>query len=111
MDRDDLLEAWWSQVVYHGSLKGVGNSHNAFNIDVRESFSRLIEEAKRTENLIERELPQLAQLTSASSPEKNAQTFAQLESYARARQLLRCCIGNQYGLRWTRCFTISADVN
>ena len=26
-ERDELLEAWWTQVIYHGSLKGVGNSH------------------------------------------------------------------------------------
>ena len=35
-DRDELLDAWWTQVVYHGSLKGVGNSHNAFVTDVRD---------------------------------------------------------------------------
>ena len=34
-DRDALLDAWWTQVIYHGSLKGVGNSHNAFVTDVR----------------------------------------------------------------------------
>ena len=76
-EREALLEAWWSQVVYHGSLKGVGNSHNAFNIDVREIFSRLIDEAK---NNVTRPLPELAQLTSVSSAEQNARTFAQLES-------------------------------
>lgn len=78
--REELLEAWWSQVVYHGSLKGVGNSHNAFNLDVREMFSRLVDEAKLTDNKVTRPLPELAQLTSGSSAEKNALTFAQLES-------------------------------
>jgi len=43
-NREDLLEAWWSQVVYHGSLKEVGNSHNAFNIDVRDIVQRLADE-------------------------------------------------------------------
>ena len=33
---DALLDAWWTQVIYHGSLKGVGNSHNAFMTDVRD---------------------------------------------------------------------------
>jgi len=78
-EREALLEAWWSQVVYHGSLKGVGNSHNAFNIDVREIFGRLTEEATLTKNQVARPLPQLAQLTSVSSAEQNAQTFSQLE--------------------------------
>ena len=40
-DREDLLDAWWTQVVYHGSLGGVGNSHNAFVTDVR-AFGRRI---------------------------------------------------------------------
>ncbi len=79
-ERDVLLEAWWSQVVYHGSLKGVGNSHNAFNIDVRDIFGRLTEEAALIGNKVARPLPQLAQLTSVSSAEQNAQTFSQLES-------------------------------
>ncbi len=35
-NRDELLDAWWTQVLYHGSLKGVGNSHNAFVTDVRD---------------------------------------------------------------------------
>ena len=35
-DLEALLDAWWTQVVYHGSLKGVGNSHNAFMTDVRD---------------------------------------------------------------------------
>jgi hypothetical protein len=79
-ERELLLEAWWSQVVYHGSLKGVGNSHNAFNIDVREKFARFIDEAKLTDNKVTRPLPELAQLTSVSSAEQNARTFSQLES-------------------------------
>ena len=40
-DRESLLDAWWTQVVYHGSLKGVGNSHNAFMTQVRD-FGRRI---------------------------------------------------------------------
>ena len=40
-DREDLLDAWWTQVVYHGSLRGVGNSHNAFVTDVRDFGRRL----------------------------------------------------------------------
>ena len=43
-DREHLLDAWWTQVVYHGSLKGVGNSHNAFMTDVREFGRRMFGE-------------------------------------------------------------------
>jgi hypothetical protein len=31
--REALLDAWWTQVVYHGSLRGVGNSHTVFDHD------------------------------------------------------------------------------
>ncbi len=89
-DEADLLEAWWTQVIYHGSLKGVGNSHNAFNIDVRDNLRRFIEEFKQTDakknpeeskNIqpIIRSTPRIAQLTSISSAEENAQTFSRLE--------------------------------
>lgn len=103
-DRADLLEAWWTQVIYHGSLKGVGNSHNAFNIDVRDVVRRLIEELKQEaneggseeerDNTGEHESPtkettitepitrltaRIAQLTSISSAEENAKTFSRLE--------------------------------
>ncbi len=92
VERDLLLEAWWTQVVYHGSLKGVGSSHNAFNIGVREYFDRYVKEAKETANknlknghgsadgpVVKRPHAHLAQLTSLSSAEENARTFAGLE--------------------------------
>ena len=47
-DRDALLDAWWTQVVYHGSLKGVGNSHNAFVTDIRDFGRRLAHELRET---------------------------------------------------------------
>ena len=43
-DREELLDAWWTQVVYHGSLRGVGNSHNAFVTDVRDFGRRIADE-------------------------------------------------------------------
>ena len=95
-DREALLDAWWTQVVYHGSLKGVGNSHNAFVTDVR-SFGQILaaglQEAHRADSdgASEdaagesglgsgrfRDTPP-AQLTSRSTPEENAKTFQQLE--------------------------------
>ena len=90
VDRADLLEAWWTQVVYHGSLKGVGNSHNAFNIEVRDVVRRLTEELKQAAKEsgaeetaiaepITRPDARIAQLTSVSSAEENANTFSRLE--------------------------------
>ena len=49
-DRDALLDAWWTQVVYHGSLKGVGISHNALVTDVRD-FGRRLAHELRHENV------------------------------------------------------------
>ncbi len=87
-DRADLLEAWWSQVFYHGSLKGVGNSHNAFNIDIRDIVRRITDEINQQQEtdidseggeVIKRASARIAQLTSYSSTEDNARTFSRLE--------------------------------
>ena len=43
-DRRDLLEAWWTSVIYHGTLRGVAQSSNALQSDVREFGERLIGE-------------------------------------------------------------------
>ncbi|MCB1851453.1 MAG: helicase, partial [Gammaproteobacteria bacterium] len=88
--REALLDAWWTQIVYHGSLRGVGNSHNAFNIDVRNHAERLIKEicnqrlqrectTIEQETLVERRHVRIAQLTSLATAEENARTFARLE--------------------------------
>ena len=80
----ELLDAWWTQVVYHGSLKGVGNSHTAFASYVRD-FMRLLfdtmdaqshenEKAKKQE----RSTPSIAQLTSLQTAVQNAEIFARL---------------------------------
>ena len=80
----ELLDAWWTQVVYHGSLKGVGNSHTAFASDVRD-FMRLLsgttdaqsderENAKKQE----RSTPSIAQLTSLQTAAQNAEIFSRL---------------------------------
>ena len=98
-DGDDLLDAWWTQVVYHGSLRGVGASHNAFVTDVRAFLRRL--DAERRQAMREGERDEvgstaagvdapdmgrrrgqlaLAQLTSQSTAQENARTFDRLES-------------------------------
>jgi len=79
VDRDLLLDAWWTLVVYHGSLKGVGNSHNLFNTGVRDFFARLANEADQEGLQILRYPAMVSQLTSVSSAGENAATFARLE--------------------------------
>ena len=88
-DARELLDAWWTQVVYHGSLKGVGNSHTAFASDVRD-FMRLLSgttDAQARENQDqqnekakqqERSSPSIAQLTSLQTAAQNAGVFARL---------------------------------
>ena len=95
-DVDDLLDAWWTLVVYHGSLKGVGNSHNAFMTDVREFGRRLADEfraLRRTADAAGGEDtatetgavsdrirgPRVEQLTSRRTAQDNAKTFRRLE--------------------------------
>ena len=84
-DSRELLDAWWTQVVYHGSLKGVANSHTAFASDVRE-YMRLLPGIARTrshENETtpnqQRSTPRIAQLTSSQTAEQNAEIFGRLK--------------------------------
>ena len=96
-DRDALLDAWWTQVVYHGSLKGVGNSHNAFVTGVRDFGGRLageLGEGRDSEpdgvsgaspgdgdDVPDRfRSTRIEQLTSRRTPEENAKTFLWLAS-------------------------------
>lgn len=80
----DLLDAWWTQVVYHGSLKGVGNSHTAFASSVRD-YMRLLrnvagdrsrDDARMSND--QRTTPRIAQLTSLQTADQNADIFARL---------------------------------
>lgn len=88
-DRDELLDAWWTMVVYHGSLRGVGNSKNAFYTHVRDFLARLVEEQEaldadqggdaRKKKIVSRQRPTAGQLTSLMSVAENAATFGRLE--------------------------------
>ena len=44
-DKEDIIDAWWSQVIYHGSLKGVGNSRTLYQGDADHYLTRLTLEA------------------------------------------------------------------
>lgn len=73
-DQQELLDAWWTQIVYHGSLKGVGNSHTAFASAVRD-FMRLLQSQP---GYNKRTTPSIAQLTSLQTAEQNAGIFERL---------------------------------
>ena len=100
-DQDALLDAWWTVLVYHGSLKGVGISRNALQ-DIETFMARfqaeVLERLKsgddgrgrgslaasrwdRRQRLAER----LTQLTSHMSADENATTFERLR-YPRTHQ-------------------------
>ena len=97
-DGDHLLEAWWTQVIYHGSLRGVGKSHNAYATTVRDLVWRLDREHRKAvrydaeaevESMDDPERADaegaavmrrnVVQLTSLSPPQRNARTFDQLQ--------------------------------
>ena len=91
VDDDPLLDAWWTQVLYHGSLKGVGNSENAFATDIRDFVSRMVAEERETVGDADEatgasadlegrrgHVPDTAQLTSRRTAEENAETFRRL---------------------------------
>jgi hypothetical protein len=40
-DSEEYLDSWWSQVIYHGSLKGVGNSRTLYQSGVTTYLSKL----------------------------------------------------------------------
>ncbi len=95
VDREELTEAWWTQIVYHTSLSAVGSNHTSYGVDVQERLRSITEEyhadrhegstegfpdsdkneratSMRTERLC------IDQLTSAKSARENAETFANL---------------------------------
>ncbi len=96
-DRDALLDAWWTLIVYHGSLKGVGVSRNALR-EIEEGIELLQREWQEQQSgseadagygdqqtlRPERWRNQLAdpdrvtQLTSHMSADDNARSFERL---------------------------------
>lgn len=92
VNRELLLDAWWTGIIYHGSLKGLANSHMAFDSDVRDRLRMMISEIKnsrkkavsrdRDEDLIEllekRVFPVVEELTSHKTAAENTATFSRL---------------------------------
>ncbi len=98
-DRQELLDAWWTQMVYHGSLKGVGNSRTAFDSTVRDFMRLLVQsssiknesaagdatdtaggetESQQQDDNNTRGILRIAQLTSRQTAKENADVFARL---------------------------------
>lgn len=40
-DEQKFLDSWWTQIIYHGSLKGVGNSRTLFQGEVKNRLEEL----------------------------------------------------------------------
>jgi hypothetical protein len=77
-DAQDLLDAWWTQVVYHGSLQGVGNSHTAFASEVRNFMQLLKGTNGPAAGAQDRATARIDQLTSLHTADENAKIFARL---------------------------------
>ena len=75
-DREALLESWWTQVVYHLSLKQVGDSHTLYQTDIPEWTRRL---SRETDSQGSRIMAKVAQLTSRATASDNADIFQRLE--------------------------------
>lgn len=95
-EKDALLEAWWTQVVYHSSLRAVTDSSNAYAVGVREWIRRLAGESRAKQapgesgssaksdspadaarERVDKVDP--AQLTSLATAKEIARTFSRLE--------------------------------
>ena len=68
---DALRDAWWTLVIYHGSLKGVGQSHRLALHDIPQRLNQLLQEEEEVKR------------------EKNTDTASNDESQAKTPQMLR----------------------
>ncbi len=58
-DNEEYLDKWWTHIVYHGSLKGVGNSRTLYQSGVSSYLNRLTIE--NLQNDIEEDFPNFTQ--------------------------------------------------
>ena len=65
-DNEEYLDKWWTQIVYHGSLKGVGNSRTLYQSGVKSYLNKFTIENMKSD--IEKEFPNFLQ-------DKNLQTI------------------------------------
>jgi hypothetical protein len=53
-NEEQYLDKWWTQIVYHGSLKGVGNSRTLFQSGVTDQLARItLENLKKDIEILE----------------------------------------------------------
>ncbi|WP_296500173.1 helicase-related protein [Rhodoferax sp.] len=87
-ERELLLDAWWTLVSYHGSLKGIGNAYNAIDKDARRYIEAYIQAAKaqspqsgndeRCPDRLDSTRRRVQQLSSVVDGDTNHTTFARL---------------------------------
>ena len=93
-ERQDLMEAWWTQVAYHTSLANVGSSHTAYSVEVRDWVRDILRLRQPDDHRdsddggssasasqgdsVRVSRDRIAQITSLKSPKENAETFARL---------------------------------
>jgi hypothetical protein len=87
-----LLDAWWTTVVYHGSLKGLANSRMLFDAAIRERLTMMMREMKADpdfqrnqgkDNIVKllekRVVPSIEELTSHKTAAENEAAFSRLK--------------------------------
>jgi len=91
-DRQELMDAWWTMVVYHGSLQGVGNSQNELLYHSSERISSVFKRSKNDKDWYKNNVKNnqripdrieglsIAQITSNKTAEDNGVTFKNLEN-------------------------------
>jgi hypothetical protein len=87
-ERELLLDAWWTLVSYHGSLKGIGSAYNAIDKDARRYIDAYIqaEQARsaapgndeRCPDRLDSTHRRVQQLSSVVDGDTNHATFARL---------------------------------
>jgi len=48
-DEEEYMDRWWTQIVYHGSLKGVGNSRTLYQSGVKSYLRKFVMEQMKKE--------------------------------------------------------------
>jgi Helicase conserved C-terminal domain len=81
-NRDDLLDAWWTLVSYHSSLKGIGNAYSAIDKDARRYMEVYLQSTPQVVAIspfrLDSTRRRIQQLSSIVDAETNYQTFARL---------------------------------
>ena len=87
-ERESLLDAWWTLVSYHGSLKGIGNAYNAIDKDARRYIEAYTQAAQsqspdsaneeRCPDRLDSTRRRVQQLSSVVDADTNQATFARL---------------------------------